>query len=116
LIFLCIAIFGLFNTEATSLLNNLDSIGTLFIPVILFFLINFILDYIVSRNIGFCYEDYASLTLTTLARNSPLALAIAINSFPNNELIAIALVIGPLVELPILYIVSKTLLRIKNNY
>jgi ACR3 family arsenite efflux pump ArsB len=31
-------------------------------------------------------------------------------------LIAIALVIGPLVELPILYIVSKTLLRIKNNY
>ena len=115
-IFLCIAIFGLFNTETKSLINNLDSIGILFIPVILFFIINFILDYIVSRHVKFSYEDYASLTLTTLARNSPLALAIAISSFPHNELIAIALVIGPLIELPVLYIVSRVLLRIRKTY
>lgn len=115
-IFLCIAVFGLFNTEANTLIANLDSIGILFLPNILFFIINFLIDYIISRKIGFKYEDYASLTLTTLARNSPLALAIAIQSFPNNELIAIALVIGPLIELPTLYIVSKTLLRIKKTY
>lgn len=115
-IFLCIAVFGLFNTEANTLIANLDSIGILFLPIILFFIINFLIDYIISRKIGFEYEDYASLTLTTLARNSPLALAIAIQSFPNNELIAIALVIGPLIELPTLYIVSKTLLRIKKTY
>lgn len=115
-IFLCIAVFGLFNTEANTLIANLDSIGILFLPIILFFIINFLIDYIISRKIGFKYEDYASLTLTTLARNSPLALAIAIQSFPNNELIAIALVIGPLIELPTLYIVSKTLLRIKKTY
>ncbi len=115
-IFLCIAIFGLFNTEANSLLNNLDSIGILFIPVILFFAINFIVDYIVAKEVKFSYENYASLTLTTLARNSPLALAIAISSFPHNELIAIALVIGPLIELPVLYVVSKILLNIKKTY
>lgn len=116
IIFLCIAIFGLFNSEASSLFENLDSIGILFIPIILFFVINFILDYIVAKKIKFSYEDYASLTLTTLARNSPLALAIAISSFPNNELIAIALVIGPLIELPVLYIVSKALLHIQKSY
>lgn len=116
IIFLCIAIFGLFNSEASSLFENLDSIGILFIPIMLFFVINFILDYIVSKKIKFSYEDYASLTLTTLARNSPLALAIAISSFPNNELIAIALVIGPLIELPVLYIVSKALLHIQKSY
>lgn len=115
-IFLCIAIFGLFNTEANSLLNNLESIGILFIPVILFFIINFIVDYIVSKHMKFCYEDYASLTLTTLARNSPLSLAIAISSFPHNELIAIALVIGPLIELPVLYVVSRVLLKIRKTY
>ena len=115
-IFLCIAIFGLFNTEANSLLNNLDSIGILFIPVILFFITNFILDYAVAKRVNFDYETYASLTLTTLARNSPLALAIAISSFPHNELIAIALVIGPLIELPILYIVSRILLIIRRTY
>jgi len=115
-IFLCIAIFGLFNTEANSLINNLDSIGILFIPIIIFFVINFLVDYVVARKNKFSYEDYASLTLTTLARNSPLALAIAISSFPHNELIAIALVIGPLIELPVLYIVSKILQKIRKTY
>lgn len=116
LLFLCIAIFGLFNTEASSLFENLDTIGIIFIPVMLFFIINFILDFIVAKKSGFNYEDYASLTLTTLARNSPLALAIAIKTFPNNELIALALVIGPLIELPVLYIVSKVLIHIKDSY
>lgn len=115
-IFLCIAIFGLFNSEAKSLLGNLDSIGVLFIPVILFFVINFGVSYVVSRGLKFTYENYASLTFTVLARNSPLALAIAVNSFPYNELISIALVIGPLIELPILYAVSRALLIIRKTY
>lgn len=115
-IFLCIAIFALFNSEAKSLINNLNTIGIVFIPLILFFIINFILDYIVAKHLKFKYEDYASLTLTTLARNSPLALAIAISSFPHKELIAIALVIGPLIELPVLYIASKILLNIRKRY
>ena len=50
----------------------------------------------------FNYENYASLTMTTLARNSPLALAIAVNSFPWRELILIGLVIGPLIEVPVM--------------
>lgn len=116
IIFLCIAIFGLFNTEASSLFENLNSIGLILVPLIMFFTINFILDYLISRKLEFNYENYASLTLTTLARNSPLALAIAIHSFPNNHLIAIALVIGPLIELPVLYIVSRVLLNIKKRY
>lgn len=116
LLFLCIAIFGLFNTQAESLMNNLDSVGILFIPIILFFIINAILDYVISWKLDFTYEEYASLTFTTLARNSPLALAIAISSFPHNQLIAIGLVIGPLIELPILYIVTRITLRIRENY
>ncbi|WP_455644860.1 arsenic resistance protein [Methanosphaera sp.] len=115
IIFLCIAIFGLFNTEATSLINNINTISIVLIPVVLFFIINFILDYIVAKKDNFTYENYASLTLTTLARNSPLALAIAIKTFPHNQLIPMALVIGPLIELPVLYIVSKVLLHIREK-
>ena len=114
--FLCVAIFALFNTESSVLLENMDKITVLFIPVLLFFAINFIVDYVVSMKLQFTYENYVSLTFTTLARNSPLALAIAVSSFPNNELIAIALVIGPLIELPVLYIISKITLKIKEHY
>jgi len=47
-----------------------------------------------------------------LARNSPLDLAIAVIAFPFNPLIALVLVIGPLIELPVLALVANVLLRI----
>ena len=113
--FLALAVFCIFSSQGSLLFSNLDSIMTIFIPLIIFFTVNVIVDLLISEKINFTYSEYASLTMTTLARNSPLALAIAINSFPGHELIAIALVIGPLIELPALYIVSKFCLWIKNS-
>lgn len=115
IVFLALAVFAIFNSEGNLLFKNLNSVLTIFIPLIIFFATNTIIDLLLSEKINFTYEEYASLTMTTLARNSPLALAIAINSFPGRELIAIALVIGPLIELPILYIVSRFVLWIKNS-
>ena len=113
--FLSIAVFCIFSSQGSLLFDNLNSVISIFIPLIIFFIANTIIDLLLSEKINFTYSEYASLTMTTLARNSPLALAIAINSFPNHELIAIALVIGPLIELPVLYIVSKFCLWIKNS-
>lgn len=115
IVFLALAVFAIFNSEGNLLFKNFNSVLTIFIPLIIFFATNTIIDLLLSEKINFTYEEYASLTMTTLARNSPLALAIAINSFPGRELIAIALVIGPLIELPILYIVSRFVLWIKNS-
>ena len=113
--FLSLAVFCIFASQGELLFENLNSIVTLFIPLIIFFTVNTVMDLLLSQCINFTYPEYASLTMTTLARNSPLALAIAINSFRGHELISIALVIGPLIELPILYIVSKFCLMIGNS-
>lgn len=113
--FLALAVFCIFASQGSLLHSNLSSIMTIFIPLLIFFAVNVIIDLLLSEKISFTYSEYASLTMTTLARNSPLALAIAINSFPNHELIAIALVIGPLIELPVLYIVSKFCIWVKNS-
>lgn len=115
LLFLALAVFSIFNSQGELVFDNLDSVLTIFIPLMIFFVSNTIIDLLLSEKINFTYEEYASLTMTTLARNSPLALAIAVNSFPGRELIAIALVIGPLIELPVLYIVSKFVLWIKDS-
>ncbi|MBR0370072.1 MAG: arsenic resistance protein [Methanobrevibacter sp.] len=115
IIFLALAVFAIFNSQGKLLFENLNSILTIFIPLMAFFATNTIIDLLLSEQIHFTYEEYASLTMTTLARNSPLALAIAINSFPGRELIAIALVIGPLIELPVLYIVSRLVLKVKDS-
>nr|WP_292819558.1 bile acid:sodium symporter [Methanobrevibacter sp.] len=112
--FLALAVFCIFASQGELLSANLDSVITIFFPLIIFFIVNIILDLIVAKKINFTYSEYASLTMITLARNSPLALAIAINSFQGHELITIALVIGPLIELPVLYIVSKFCLWVKS--
>ncbi|WP_405295446.1 arsenic resistance protein [Methanobrevibacter sp.] len=113
--FLALAVFCIFASQGDLLFKNLDALVKIFIPLVIFFATNAIIDLLICEKINFTYPEYASLTMTTLARNSPLALAIAINSFAGHELISIALVIGPLIELPILYIVSKFCLWIKNS-
>ena len=61
------------------------------------------------------YEDSVALNLTTLARNSPIALAIAVATFPDRPLISLALIIGPLIELPVLFLIAKILLNIREK-
>ena len=113
--FLALAVFCIFASQGELLFTNLDSVITIFVPLIIFFIANTIIDLLLCEKINFTYEEYASLTMTTLARNSQLALAIAINSFPGHELISIALVIGPLIELPVLYVVSRFCLWVKSS-
>lgn len=115
IIFLSLAIFCMFASQGKYLLDNLGIVLTLLVPLLLFFVINFSLVRIVGRIVKLGYKECTSLCLTTLARNSPIALAIAVIAFPNEPLIALALVIGPLIELPVLTLVSQILLWIKRN-
>jgi ACR3 family arsenite efflux pump ArsB len=115
IISLGLAVFSMFASQGSILLNNLWIILILLIPLLLFFIINFIFVRFIKITIKMPYKDYVSLTFTTLARNSPIALAIAVTSFPNNPIIALALVIAPLIELPVLTIVSQVLQFFNNK-
>jgi len=115
IVFLSLAIVAMFASQGRYLIENINVVYMLLTPVLLFFLINFVLGRIISRLLKFSYEDSVSLNLTTLARNSPLSLAIAVIAFPDQPLIALALVVGPLIELPLLAIVSQILLWIRSR-
>jgi ACR3 family arsenite efflux pump ArsB len=88
--------------------------GTIFIqilpPLLIFFGITTIIARVTSVILKFPFPDYVSLTFTTLARNSPLALAFAQKAFPEERLILLPLIIGPLFELPILALIAQSLL------
>ncbi|MDR1577014.1 MAG: bile acid:sodium symporter [Deltaproteobacteria bacterium] len=107
---LWLAILFMFASEASQLWANLTQFKALFTPVILFFLINFFVGRLAAYWAKFSREDAVSLTMTTLARNSPVALALAVVAFPHQPLIALALVIGPLIEIPVLALIAKILL------
>ena len=83
----------------------------MFIPLLIFFAVLLCVSQIVGRIQKFSKRDIVALNFTTLARNSPLSLAIAVATFPNQPLISLALVIGPLIELPVLSVISGILKR-----
>ncbi|MFK3938114.1 arsenic resistance protein [Alkalihalobacillus sp. NPDC078783] len=113
LVWLCLAIVAMFASQGTYLWTNLDVLFLLFIPILLYFLINAVLGNYVAGWLKMNQKDTVSLLFTTLARNSPVALAVAITAFPDQPFIALALVIGPLIELPVLALIAQLLLRMK---
>ncbi|MCS0791679.1 bile acid:sodium symporter [Cytobacillus firmus] len=112
IIFLSFAIVAMFASQGQLLLNHLDLLWKITIPILLFFLINLFVSQKAGQLMRFPNSDRASLSLTTLARNSPIALAIAMTAFPDQPLIALTLVVGPLLELPILAVITQILLFI----
>ncbi len=112
-IFLNLAIVAMFASQARQLVDNPIMFVKLFIPLMIFFILTFFLSGAISRFMRFPRADGVSLIFTTLARNSPLSLAIAVAAFPDQPLIALALVIGPLIELPVLALAAKIITAFK---
>lgn len=100
LVFLCLAIAAMFSSQGDAILSDPKSTLLLLPPLLIYYFLNLFIGLNVCRiakidrssSIGFCFS--------TLAKNSPVSLAIAVTAFPERPLIAMALVIGPLVELP----------------
>lgn len=111
LLFLCLAVVVMFASEGKNLLNNPLLLAQMFIPLLIFFAVLFFVAQIVGRLMNFPKKDTVALNMTTLARNSPLSLAIAVVTFPAQPLVSLALVIGPLIELPVLSVISGILKR-----
>lgn len=108
--FLNLAILSMFASQGKVFLSHPSIFLKLLIPLLLFFFIVFLLGQLIGFKLNMSYEDIVALNLTTLARNSPISLAIAVAYFPDRPLIAVALIVGPLIEIPVLMVVSRILL------
>ncbi len=115
ILFLCLAIVAMFASQGSYLLKNIEVIWIMLIPLAIFYIINFIAAQATGKVFRYSYEDTVSLSMTIIARNSPVALAIVLTAFPDQPLIALALIIGPLIELPVLAIVAQVLLKMKRS-
>jgi ACR3 family arsenite efflux pump ArsB len=75
-------------------------------PMLSFYLISLSLSWLVSRRLRYPREKFVALACTTTARNSPLALPLAVVLFPAHPVVALSQLIEPALEIPILIVFS----------
>ena len=71
-------------------------------PLVVYFLLMFGLSMALARRLGFAYAESASLSFTAAGNNFELAIAVAIATFGLGSGEALAAVVGPLIEVPVL--------------
>lgn len=72
------------------------------VPMILFFWVMFPVVYLVSWKLKLNYEDSVAVAFNSTGRDFEIAIAIAITAF--NPTVALATVIGPLIEVPVMLV------------
>ena len=104
----------MFASQGKYLLQNMNVVLLLLVPVLLFFIINFLLGQFI-RHHAFILQRYSKSKLNNISKKLTCCTRYRVTAFSDEPLIAIALVIGPLIELPVLACVSQVLLLIKKN-
>ena len=99
LLFTLIVMFAL---KGDLILARPGIILKLAIPMIIFFWSLFVVVYMVSWKLGFSYEDATAVAFNSTGRDFEIAIAIAITAF--TPTVALATVVGPLIEVPVMLV------------
>lgn len=99
LLFTLIVMFAL---KGDLILERPEFILWMAVPMVLFFWTMFGVVYLVSWKLGLDYEDSVAVAFNSTGRDFEIAIAIAITAF--SPTVALATVVGPLIEVPVMLV------------
>jgi arsenite transporter len=112
---LVVVIMSMFVSQQPLSFSDLSAVVWLILSLIGFFLALFLIAVLAGRLFGLSYEDNATLAFTTTARNSEAVIGIAVSAFPGHPLVYLAIILGPIVELPMLLLIARIMLGLKDR-
>ncbi|MGQ9618341.1 MAG: arsenic resistance protein [Candidatus Aminicenantia bacterium] len=112
---LVVVIMSMFILQRSLNISDINKIGLLIAFLIAFFFVLFIFAVIIGKTINLGYEDTVTMAFTTTARNSEAVIGVAVGAFPGHPLVYLAIILGLVIELPMLLLIARIMLGIKDR-
>ncbi|WP_022871323.1 ACR3 family arsenite efflux transporter [Yaniella halotolerans] len=92
----------LFAFQGEAIVSQPLDIARMAVPLLLYFVLMFLVSFFVAKMLGLNYAKTTSVAFTASGNNFELAIAVAIGTFGVTSGQALAGVVGPLIEVPVL--------------